>query len=74
MIFVYNKYDFSLLRTHDYHREGWGITHDDRHLIVSDGSAAIYFLDPETLIEKKQITVRDNHGPVVKLNELEYIK
>ncbi len=74
MVFVYDKYDFSLLRTHNYHREGWGLTHDDHHLIASDGSAMLYFLDPETLIEKKQITVRDNQGPVINLNELEYIK
>ncbi len=74
MVYVYDKHDFSLLRSHNYHREGWGITHDDHHLIVSDGSAKLYFLEPETLIERKQISVRDNHGPVLKLNELEYIK
>ena len=39
IVFVYRKDDFSLLQTHEYNREGWGITNDGSQLIASDGSA-----------------------------------
>src|SRR5690606_2895462 len=29
-------------------REGWGLTHDSASVIMSDGTSAIYFLDPNT--------------------------
>ena len=34
--FVYDRFTFSLLRTFSYTGEGWGITHDRTHLIMSD--------------------------------------
>ena len=33
--------------------EGWGITHDGHSLIISDGSAALRFIDPDTLKSTK---------------------
>jgi glutamine cyclotransferase len=42
-------------------------------LIVSDGTSTIRFWDPETLAELGRINVFDNEGPVIQLNELEYI-
>ncbi len=33
----------------------------------------MYFVDPETFIEKNIIGVMDNNGPVGNLNELEYV-
>jgi len=71
--FVYNRDSFDLLREFFYSTEGWGITHDGSQLIMSDGTANLYFLDPETFDETGQIEVFDN-GPVTKLNELEYIQ
>jgi len=73
-IFIYNKSDLSLLETQQYPRDGWGITHDEDHLIASDGTEVLYFLDPETLKEERQITVQDDLDPITELNELEYIK
>jgi glutamine cyclotransferase len=72
--FLFNKDDFSLLKTWSYFREGWGITHNGKELITSDGTAHLYFLDPETLEEKRRVLVQDNHGPVTQLNELEYVR
>jgi len=72
--FVYDKESFELLQTFVYPTEGWGLTHDGNRLIMSDGSATLHFLDPETLEETGQVQVYDDHGPVVWLNELEYIK
>ncbi len=73
IVFVYRKDDLSLLRTHEYNREGWGLTNDGSQLIASDGSATLYFLDPQTLGERRRITVEDNHQPLRKLNDLEYV-
>jgi glutaminyl-peptide cyclotransferase len=41
---------------------------------MSDGTANLYFLDPETFERVGQIAVNDAGTPVTKLNELEYIK
>ncbi len=71
--FIYDKFSFDLLGEFDYSTEGWGITHDGDRLIMSDGTANLYFLDPETFEKVEQIEVRDIN-PVSRLNELEYIK
>jgi glutaminyl-peptide cyclotransferase len=70
---VYDKTSFELLRTFSYPTEGWGLTHDGARLIMSDGTATLHFLDPETFVEVGQVEVYDVDGPVVRLNELEYI-
>lgn len=59
--------------------EGWGLTSDGERLILSDGTANLYFVDPEAtasngaLTITGQVEVRDSIGPVINLNELEYI-
>jgi len=70
--FIYDKHSFDLLQEFDYPTEGWGITHDGSRLIMSDGTASLYFLDPETFEKVGQVEVHDN-GLVTRLNELEYI-
>jgi glutamine cyclotransferase len=40
---------------------------------MSDGTANLYFLDPETLAVVAQIQVRDGTTPATRLNELEYV-
>jgi len=72
--FVYDRKSFKLLRTFYYATEGWGITNDGKQLIMSDGTANLYFLDPEAFREIRQVEVYDNAGPLTRLNELEYIK
>lgn len=72
--FVYDKESFELLQTFNYPSEGWGLTHDGEHLIMSDGTSTLHFLDPNTLEEVAQIEVHDANGPVVRLNELEYVE
>jgi glutamine cyclotransferase len=71
--FVYDQDNFTLLRQFSYPTEGWGITHDGGSLIMSDGSAILHFLDPDTFQETGRIEVYDENGPVINLNELEYI-
>lgn len=72
--FVYDKYSFKLLQEFNYPGEGWGITHDGKHLIMSDGTETLYFLDTETFEEIGQIEVYANDISVTRINELEYIQ
>lgn len=73
--FVYERSSFKLLRTFDYQGEGWGLTHDDKNLILSDGTPRLRFLDPETFGVTRRLNVIDEHGrPVENLNELEFIR
>ncbi len=71
--FVYDRATFRLLRTFHYDGEGWGLTHDAKSLILSDGTPTIRFFDPATFHETRRITVKDHGKPVKELNELEYI-
>lgn len=72
--FIYDPGTFNLLGQFSYTGEGWGLTHDAQHLIMSDGTDQIRFLDPVTFQVVNAIHVRDDQGrPVTKVNELEYI-
>lgn len=73
MGFVYQLSDFKLLQQFTYQIDGWGLTNDGKHLIVSDGSSFLYFWDPYTFKEVKRISVQDNRGLRNNLNELELI-
>jgi glutamine cyclotransferase len=71
---VYEKATFQLLTTFDYPSEGWGMTNDGTQLIMSDGSATLRFMDPESYEITRSIQVRDDIRRVHGLNELEYYK
>ena len=71
--FVYDRATFRLLRSFQFPGEGWGLTQDGKHLILSDGTPVLRFLDPDTFQELRRITVTDHGQPVKQLNELEYI-
>jgi glutaminyl-peptide cyclotransferase len=71
--FVYDLATLKPTRTFSYAGEGWGLAHDDRRLIMSDGSSTLRFLDPQTFAVAGQIPVVDGDTPVRDLNELEFI-
>ncbi len=71
--FVYEKSTFKKLREFNYPTEGWGLTFDGTHLIMTDGSENMYFMDTANYTVLKKIQVYDNNGPIEKLNELEYV-
>ncbi|MBL7184864.1 MAG: glutaminyl-peptide cyclotransferase [Phycisphaerae bacterium] len=71
--FVYDKNTFEQLEEFKYPTEGWGLTHDGKHLIMSDGTPMIYFLDPQTFARVRKIMVLDQNTPIGWVNELEYI-
>ena len=72
--FVYELATFAPRRTFNYSGEGWGLTHDGKRFILSDGTNQLRFLDPETFRELGRVTVMDGQTPVRDLNELEYIR
>ena len=71
--FIYDKNTFEKTGEFSYNSEGWGLTHDGNHLIMSDGTNKLYFIDPEKMTIAKTLEVYDNRGPQHYLNELEYI-
>lgn len=54
-------------------QEGWGLTNDGTHLLKSDGTHKIWYLDANTQKEKKAIQVYTNKYAIKELNEIEYI-
>jgi len=71
---VYDRATFRLLRTFSYTGEGWGLTHDAKSLIMSDGTSTLRFFDPDTFKEVRRFTVTDHGKPITQLNELEFIR
>ena len=71
--FVYDVNDFHPLRKFSYSGEGWGLATNGRELFLSDGSAQIRVLDPESFQEMRRIEVHDRSAPVDQLNELEFV-
>jgi glutamine cyclotransferase len=73
--FVYDLKTFKKLRDFDYETEGWGITHDDQFLIMSDGTDKLIYLDTVSFKPVKTLYIKDEKGlRVNKLNELEYVE
>ncbi len=71
--FIYDKTTFALRGNFTYSTQGWGLTYDGTHLIMSDGTNNLYFLDPTTFELTGQIQVHDGNKTIVNINELEYI-
>jgi glutamine cyclotransferase len=71
--FIYDKETLDSLDTLYYPNQGWGLTHDGAHLIMSDGTSTLRYWDPVTLEQLDSIQVTDGTDPVSRLNELEFI-
>lgn len=72
--FRWDRATFRQVGTWRYQGEGWGLTQNGRDIIMSDGSANLRFLDPDTLQERRRVRVTMNGRPINALNELEFIK
>lgn len=73
MVFVYDRESLEQLETHYNAREGWGLAFDGEHLILSDGSASLQFIDPEGFVPVREVEVTVRGQPLNLLNELEFI-
>ena len=70
------RYDINSLEpksTFTYSEGGWGLTHDDREIIKSDGTSILRFLNPDTMKWQGQIAVMESGEGVRWLNELEFV-
>lgn len=72
--FVYDRATLKLKKSFPYAGEGWGITHDGKRLIMSDGTSTLRFWDPVSFKEIGRLTVRDRGQPLKDLNELEFVR
>jgi glutamine cyclotransferase len=57
-----------------YSGEGWALTQDGHHIIMSDGTPVLRFLDPKTMQVVRRLPVTAEGQPVALLNELEYVR
>jgi glutamine cyclotransferase len=72
--FVFDRHSFKFLRSFPYRGEGWGLAYDGTHLIMSDGSSRLRFIDPKTFLTVSRLRVMDGKREISKLNELEYVE
>ncbi|MGB0524808.1 MAG: glutaminyl-peptide cyclotransferase [Flammeovirgaceae bacterium] len=71
--FIYDLETFEKIQEFSFQSEGWGITHDNQHLIISDGTDKLYYLDTVSLAVVETKAILENGSKTDKLNELEYI-
>lgn len=63
--------DFNEVDRVSYPGQGWGLCAADDQLYLSDGTAQLRTVDPETFAETGRIPVTLNGEPVTEINELE---
>ena len=72
--FVYDLTTFRKINEFTFDNiEGWGITTDNKSLIISDGTNYLSFVNPYTFKLVKKLKVTSIGQPVLNINELEYI-
>jgi glutamine cyclotransferase len=71
--FIYDLATFKRLSEVSYDGEGWGLANDGASLIMSDGTANLYFRNPSTFAVSRTVEVHDGDRPVSQLNELEWV-
>ncbi len=71
--YVYDRKTLKYERMLRYHGEGWGLTHNGKQLIMSNGSSTLKFLDPNTFQVLRTLKVREGRREVIDLNELEVV-
>ena len=71
--FVYGRTDFEQIGEFSYLGEGWGLAHDEKRFIMSDGTSRLRGLDLNTFQAVGSLHVRYGDQPVKNINELEYI-
>jgi glutaminyl-peptide cyclotransferase len=72
--FIYDLGTLKKIGEFVYTSEGWGLTHDDASLILSDGSNQLRFVDPVSFKVTRTLEVYAENEAVTNLNELEFIR
>ncbi|MGB4844288.1 MAG: glutaminyl-peptide cyclotransferase [Ferruginibacter sp.] len=74
IVYVYEANNIDKpIKTFKWPYDGWGLTNNGTDLIISDGTANLYFVNPEDFRLKKTISVTEKGSPILYLNELEMI-
>jgi glutamine cyclotransferase len=72
---VFDAKTFKLLKELHYQGEGWGLTTDGSALYMSQGTHVLKVLEPETFKQSQTVPVmREDGKPLMKINELEWVK
>jgi glutaminyl-peptide cyclotransferase len=71
--YIYDRATLALQDSFTYQGQGWGLAYDGTHLILSDGTATLKFMDPGTFEVVRTIEVQDNGAPLDAINELEWV-
>ena len=53
--------------------DGWGITYDGTHVIITDSTADLRWFEPDSLHEVRREVIRDGDAAVPWVNELEWV-
>lgn len=72
--FIWDRATFRRIGEWRYPGEGWALTQNGREIVMSDGTPQLRFLDPNTLKERRRVTVTVNGSRLTRLNELEWVK
>ena len=71
--FVFGIDDFAPLGRQRYQGEGWGLCHDGRRFVMSDGSHQLTFRDSDSFAATGRVAVTLEGRPLPRLNELECV-
>lgn len=71
-LLIFDQATLNLLDTIQYRGEGWGLTHDGKAFVMSNGSSELTFRDSNTFQVLKRLPVKYLSDPVEKINELEF--
>lgn len=72
--FRWDLKSLALKSSFTYAGEGWALTQNGKHLIMSDGTPVLRMLDPKTFKVVRKLNVTADGKPVANLNELEWVK
>jgi glutaminyl-peptide cyclotransferase len=72
--FVYDLETFKLKRQFTYPGEGWALTQNGKHIIMSDGTEYLRFLDPASFKEASRLKVTFEGKPLKNINEIEWVE
>ena len=71
--FVYDVQTLARVGQFGYQGEGWGLTYDGRHLVMSDGTPRLRFIDTDSLAVVRTLRVHAGGRPIHRLNDLEFV-
>ena len=72
--FIYDAKTLKFIRNFSYFGEGWGLTHDQAGLVMSDGTSTLRFFELTRFREQRRVKVMDAGVPIERLNELEMVR